>query len=67
MRNGGVTKPSGDEVDDVERTQYKFTVLFEDDSKIEVPPFDLTCLRDVDNNHGLCLDVVDTLQSVPPQ
>jgi hypothetical protein len=61
---GGVTKPGGDEADDVERAQYKVTVLLEDGSKIEVTPFALADLGDGDNNHKLCLDVTGTPQSV---
>jgi len=61
---GGVTKPGGDEIDDVERVQYKVTVLLEDGSKIEVIPFALGDLGDSDNNHELCLDVTGTPQSV---
>jgi len=61
---GGVTKPGGDEIDDVERVQYKVTVLLEDGSKIEVTPFALADLGDSDNNHELCLDVAGTPQSV---
>ncbi|NJL10023.1 MAG: hypothetical protein HC908_07090 [Calothrix sp. SM1_7_51] len=62
--SGGVTKPGGDEVDDVERVQYKVTVLLKDGRKIEVTPFALGDLGDGDNNHELCLDVVGTPQSV---
>jgi hypothetical protein len=61
---GGVTKPGGDEVDDVERVQYKVTVLLEDGSKVEVTPFALADLGDGDNNHELCLDVTGTPLSV---
>lgn len=62
--NGGVTKRAGDEVDDVERVQYKVTLLLKDGSKIEATPFALGDLGDGDNNHELCLDVVGTPQSV---
>jgi hypothetical protein len=62
--NGGVTKPGGDEVDDVERDQYKVNVLLEDGSKIQATPFALGDLGDGDNNHELCLDVAGTPQSV---
>ena len=62
--SGGVTKPGGDEIDDVERVQYKITVLLEDGSKTEVTPFALADLGDGDNNHELCLDVTGTPQSV---
>ena len=61
---GGVTKPGGDEVDDVERVQYKVTVLQEDGSRIEVTPFALADLGDGDNNHELCLDVTGIPLSV---
>jgi hypothetical protein len=61
---GGVTKPGGDEIDDVERVQYKVTVLLEDGGKIEVIPFAIGDLGDGDNNHELCLDVAGTPQSV---
>lgn len=54
---GGVTKPGGDEVDDVERLLYRVTVLQEDGSRIEVTPFAIADLGDGDNNHELCLDV----------
>lgn len=62
--SGGVTKKGGDEVDDVERVQYKVTVLLKDGSKIEAIPFALGDLGDGDNNHELCLDVSGTPQSV---
>ena len=61
---GGITKPGGDEVDDVERLQYKVTVLQENGGTIEVTPFALGDLGDGDNNHELCLDVAGTPQSV---
>jgi len=63
--SGGVTKPPrGNEIDDVERVQYKVTVLLKDGSTIKVVPFALGDLGDGDNNHLLCLDVVGTPQSV---
>lgn len=61
---GGVTKPGGDEADDVERVQYKVTALLEDGNKTEATPFALADLGDGDNNHELCLDVAGTPQSV---
>ena len=61
---GGVTKPGGDEVDDTERLKYRVTVLQEDNSVIEVTPFALGDLGDGDNNHELCLDLVDKPQAV---
>jgi len=50
--NGGVTKPGGDEIDDVEREAYR--VLFE--SGEEMAPMAVADLGDGDNNHELCLD-----------
>lgn len=61
---GGITKPGGDEVDDVERLQYTVTVLQENGGTIEVTPFALGDLGDGDNNHKLCLDVAGIPQSV---
>ena len=62
--NGGITKREGGEVDDVERVQYKVTLLLEDGRKADVTPFALGDLGDGDNNHELCLDVVGLPQSV---
>lgn len=62
--NGGVTKPGGDEVDDVERQKYVVTVVQADGSESEVTPFALADLQDGDNNHKLCLDVQGTPKSV---
>ena len=53
---GGITKPGGDEIDDVERLAYR--VFVEDDAgelKL-IEPFAVADLRDSDNNHELCLD-----------
>ena len=61
---GGVTKPGGKEVDDVERVLYKVNVLLEDSREIEVTPFALADMGDGDNNHELCLDVDGKPQSV---
>lgn len=61
---GGVTKPGGEEINDVERLLYKVTVQQEDGSKIEVTPFAIADLGDGDNNHELCLDVTGTPLSV---
>ena len=61
---GGVTKPGGDEADDVERLQYKVTMLQADGSETKVTPFALADLVDGDNNHRLCLDVAGTPKSV---
>lgn len=61
---GGVTKPGGDEADDVERQQYKVTVQQKDGSEVVVTPFALADLVDGDNNHRLCLDVDGAPRSV---
>lgn len=53
---GGITKPGGGEIDDVERLAYK---VFVEDSAGEltaIAPFAVADLRDGDNNHELCLD-----------
>ena len=52
---GGITKPGGAEIDDVERIAYK--VLIEDDAGelTAISPFAVADLRDGDNNHELCL------------
>ena len=54
---GGVTKPGGDEIDDLERLSYR--VFVEDEGKkiTEITPFAIGDLGDGDNNHELCLDV----------
>ena len=53
---GGVTKPGGDEIDDVERAAYRVTMSFGDESEAELVPFAIGDLGDGDNNHELCLD-----------
>jgi hypothetical protein len=53
---GGVTKPGGEEVDDVERAEYRVTTLLDDEGETELVPFALGDLGDGDNNHELCLD-----------
>lgn len=55
--NGGITKPGGDEVDDVERKSYSVTIRDDDGSVSTISPFALGDLGDGDNNHKLCLDV----------
>lgn len=62
--SGGVTKPGGDEINDVERLLYKVTLLLENGNKVDVTPFAISDLGDGDNNHELCLDVIGTPQSV---
>jgi len=52
---GGVTKPGGDEVDDLERSSYSVFVEG-DEGLLEVTPFAIGDLGDGDNNHELCLD-----------
>jgi hypothetical protein len=54
---GGVTKPGGDEIDDVERKAYRVFVAGEDGELTKVTPFAIGDLGDGDNNHELCLDV----------
>lgn len=61
---GGVTKPGGREVDDVERQLYRVTVRKKDGSIIQASPFALADLEDGDNNHELCLDMDGTPLSV---
>ncbi|MEM7412800.1 MAG: hypothetical protein AAF430_21385 [Myxococcota bacterium] len=54
--NGGVTKPGGSEIDDVERRAYQVFVDGGDGEAGEVTPFAMGDLGDGDNNHELCLD-----------
>lgn len=58
--NGGITKPGGDEVDDVERKSYSVTIRDKDGSVTNISPFALGDLGDGDNSHKLCLDVEGT-------
>ena len=53
---GGITKPGGDEVDDVEREAYRVTTKFGEEGEVELVPFAIADLNDGDNNHKLCLD-----------
>ena len=53
---GGVTKPGGGEVDDVERQAYRVTMSFAEEGEAELTPFAIADLGDGDNNHELCLD-----------
>jgi hypothetical protein len=53
---GGVTKPGGDEIDDVEREAYRVTMSIGDEGETELVPFAIGDLGDGDNNHELCLD-----------
>ena len=61
---GGVTKPGGKEVGDLERLKYTVTLLQEDGREVEAIPFALADLGDGDNNHELCLDVTGIPLSV---
>ncbi len=58
--NGGITKPGGDEVDDLERKSYSITIRDSEGSVSTISPFALGDLGDGDNNHKLCLDVEGT-------
>ena len=53
---GGVTKPGGDEIDDLERLQYRVLLRTADGEERNVVPFAIGDLGDGDNNHELCLD-----------
>ena len=53
---GGVTKPGGDEIDDIERKAYRVAMSFSDEGETEIVPFVIGNLGDGDNNHELCLD-----------
>ena len=61
---GGVTKPGGDEVDDLERQAYRVFVAGENGTLTEIIPFAIGDLGDGDNNHELCLDVDERAVSV---
>lgn len=58
--NGGITKPGGDEVDDLETMSYSVTIRDNEGRVSNISPFALGDLRDGDNNHKLCLDVEGT-------
>jgi len=62
--NGGITKPGGAEVDDVERQLYTVTVERSDQTVEDIAPFALGDLYDGDNNHELCLQTRATVRSV---
>ena len=61
---GGVTKPSGQDADELERDLYKVTVRRSDGTEDEIAPLALADLGDGDNNHKLCLDMSDPAKSV---
>lgn len=54
--NGGVTKPGGGEVDEVEGRAYRVSVEGGVEGLREVSPIAIGDLGDGDNNHELCLD-----------
>ncbi len=60
---GGITKPNGEEVDDVERMHYTVT-LDQNGSPVDTVPFALGDLDDGDNNHLLCLSEEGIPQSI---
>ena len=53
--DGGVTKPGGAEVDDVERMAYQVSFVNGATEQL-ISPFALGDLNDGDNNHKLCFD-----------
>jgi len=53
---GGITKPGGAEIDDVERAAYRVIMSIGDEGETELVPFAIGDLGDGDNNHELCLD-----------
>ena len=58
--NGGITKPGGDEVDELETRSYSVTIRDNEGGVSKISPFALGDLGDGDNNHKLCLDVEGT-------
>lgn len=54
--NGGITKPGGAEVDELEQNSYQVTLQGNDGKSEVVTPFALGDLGDGDNIHKLCLD-----------
>jgi hypothetical protein len=61
---GGVTKPGGKEIDELEWQQYEVTIIQESGRELKVTPLALGDLGDGDNNHELCLDVEGDPKSV---
>ena len=53
---GGVTKPGGAEIDEIERKAYRVIVSFDEEGETELVPFAVGDRGDGDNNHELCLD-----------
>ena len=62
--SGGVTKPGGEEVDDIERKAYKVVTVNSDGTDDTIRPFALGDLGDGDNNHELCLDTFNQVVRV---
>ena len=58
--NGGITKPGGDEVDELETRSYSGTIRGNEGAVSNISPFALGDLGDGDNNHKLCMDVEGT-------
>jgi hypothetical protein len=54
--SGGVTKPGGGEIDDVERRAYRVFVEEGSEGPAATAPFAIGDLGDGDNNHELCLE-----------
>ena len=54
--SGGITKPGGDEIDQVEQSAYQVFVVGDDLELTSITPFAVADLGDGDNNHELCLD-----------
>ena len=61
---GGITKPGGEEIDELEMGQYRLTIRQPDGAIVEVAPMSVGDLGDNDNNHELCLDVMGEPLSV---
>lgn len=57
---GGITKPGGGDVDDIERAAYRVRVAFGEEGESDLVPFAIGDLGDGDNNHELCLDRAGT-------
>ncbi|MDG1943058.1 MAG: hypothetical protein P8J17_02200 [Halioglobus sp.] len=62
--NGGVRRPDRGEAGEAERKLYRVEVQRADGSSGEVTPIALAELKDMDNNHFLCLNTDDTAVAV---
>ena len=62
--NGGVRRPDRGEAGETERKLYRVEVQRADGSSGEFTPSALAELKDMDNNHFLCLDTDDTAVAV---